>query len=549
MDDMITPLIKRVFLFLEYGDWASADTYCEKVLDLNPEYAEAYVGKLMASLQVSKRENLADYPQSFEGNPHFQLAMRFADDALKAELQGYLDAITHADNAVATATANPPIEPLVKRMFMFLEDGDWASADTYCEKVLDLDPERAEAYVGKLMVALKLSHREQLSDCNASFEEHPFFQKAMRFGDDALKTELQGHLDVAKTVEKNELYNKAVSVMQTARTEQYYQAAAHIFEKVGNFRDAPEQAQRCLDAISDLRYRQAVSYMDEGSIPSLTEASKLFKTIPDWKDAKALCEQCESAINELEATFSGETDDVAVAPRDLLSDSEDAPPPEPAAWKMRLKLAIAITVILQVVAFIVGINIVFEKPTAYKSACRQMDDEFYIAAVDAFKELGDYKDSEQKVKECMYLYVTKKGDHSDSTTYEYLQELIEDDYKDCEEIADTMYKWRITLRYVNTTPDSTKTIDSIPLDCDYLYMSFMLQGGKPGETITVYHETQWPSEKAYKSDWTWDDVSDYSYLGCEWSEGITTSKKGTFYIHFYNAETHERIETISIPVK
>ena len=35
--------------------------------------------------------------------------------------------------------------PLLKRAFIFLEDGDWNSADEYCEKVLDLDPECAQA--------------------------------------------------------------------------------------------------------------------------------------------------------------------------------------------------------------------------------------------------------------------------------------------------------------------------------------------------------------------------------------------------------------------
>lgn len=38
--------------------------------------------------------------------------------------------------------------PLLKRAFIFLEDGDWSSADEYCEKVLDLDPENAQAYLG-----------------------------------------------------------------------------------------------------------------------------------------------------------------------------------------------------------------------------------------------------------------------------------------------------------------------------------------------------------------------------------------------------------------
>ena len=44
---------------------------------------------------------------------------------------------------VQETTANTA--PLLKRAFIFLEDGDWNSADEYCEKVLDLDPECAQA--------------------------------------------------------------------------------------------------------------------------------------------------------------------------------------------------------------------------------------------------------------------------------------------------------------------------------------------------------------------------------------------------------------------
>ena len=37
---------------------------------------------------------------------------------------------------------------------MFLEDGDWNSANEYCEKVLDMDPEDPSAYLGKLLSEL-----------------------------------------------------------------------------------------------------------------------------------------------------------------------------------------------------------------------------------------------------------------------------------------------------------------------------------------------------------------------------------------------------------
>lgn len=51
---------------------------------------------------------------------------------------------------------NNEIDALLKRVFMFLEEEKWQEADEYCEKVLDIDPENPEAYLGKLMVEYEL---------------------------------------------------------------------------------------------------------------------------------------------------------------------------------------------------------------------------------------------------------------------------------------------------------------------------------------------------------------------------------------------------------
>ena len=40
------------------------------------------------------------------------------------------------------------VSSLLKRVSLFLEDGEWESAEEYCQKVLDIDPENAEAYLG-----------------------------------------------------------------------------------------------------------------------------------------------------------------------------------------------------------------------------------------------------------------------------------------------------------------------------------------------------------------------------------------------------------------
>lgn len=90
---------------------------------------------------------------------------------------------------------NASIAPLLKRAFMFLEDGNWTEADTYCEKVLDQDPENAQAYLGKLMAELHVHRQEDLKNCKEPFNNNNNYQKAVRFGDDLIADMLMGFID------------------------------------------------------------------------------------------------------------------------------------------------------------------------------------------------------------------------------------------------------------------------------------------------------------------------------------------------------------------
>ena len=60
---------------------------------------------------------------------------------------------------------------------MFLEDGDWKSADEYAEKVLDIDPENPSAYLGKLLSELRVRKQESLKDQAEPFDHRNNYQK------------------------------------------------------------------------------------------------------------------------------------------------------------------------------------------------------------------------------------------------------------------------------------------------------------------------------------------------------------------------------------
>ncbi len=85
----LAPLLERAFLFLEDGEWAKADEYCERVLDKSPRISLAYLGKFMAEKHVHTREALENVPIDLEGDRNYSKAVRFADPDMADVLTRY----------------------------------------------------------------------------------------------------------------------------------------------------------------------------------------------------------------------------------------------------------------------------------------------------------------------------------------------------------------------------------------------------------------------------------------------------------------------------
>ena len=103
-------------------------------------------------------------------------------------------AVKDESMSLAAQTAAPVagnVAPLLKRAFIFLEDGDFVRADDFCEQVLNLDPENARAYLGKLMAELKVRLVEELMDQSQLLDSNNLYQKIIRFGDETLRTQIQ----------------------------------------------------------------------------------------------------------------------------------------------------------------------------------------------------------------------------------------------------------------------------------------------------------------------------------------------------------------------
>ena len=358
-----------------------------------------------------------------------------------------------------TVVANANVLSMLKRVFIFLEDGDWSSADEYCEKALDIDPENGEAYLGKLMARLKVNSREALKDQAEPFDNNNDFKKAIRFGDNSLKAELNGYVNYINSRNKKEkldkIYRHAKQLM-TVGTEASYIEAMQWFISISDYLDSATLADEC-DKKSEIARKDTIlakgkSRMAQGYISSYSDAIDLFKSIPGWKDADEQIIVCNNKIKELQANQEVNRKDSILAQgkqlmlRKTVSDLkaainlfESIP-----GWKdadsqisicrnqietirkeeetarlakerqaellrkeesKRAKIATTIIaavilIIVGVISYVIVLNTSIIPESKYNDAVALMDSGNYNEAISAFGELNGYKDSSAKINDC-----------------------------------------------------------------------------------------------------------------------------------------------------
>jgi hypothetical protein len=197
------------------------------------------------------------------------------------------------ETVVVQQTATTPAAPLLQRAFMFLEDGEWNSANEYCEKVLDLEPQNAMAYVGKLMVDLKIKTQQNLATCAEPFDKNGNYLKAMRFADDTLKKSLGDALLTIRNRILEERYLTAHALIEKASTKKQLQEVINILQGVGEYKDSLSLISRCEETINALfaeeEYKAAIEKTENAiTTQEFREGIRLLEELGDFNDAPAL---------------------------------------------------------------------------------------------------------------------------------------------------------------------------------------------------------------------------------------------------------------------
>lgn len=216
-----------------------------------------------------------DIPEEFSNMQALDMSDMMFFNSLETSVKRLLKvAPKGAASNGGAATASATIDSLIRRAGIFITDGDWKSANEYCEKVLDIDPENATAYLGKLMVDFHVKDRRELVNVKIPFGENKNYQKLMIYGDDALKLELTNYINTIINRNQENLYNSGLAAMK-GKTRVAYNRAAQFFGSIKGYKDADALYTACTNKLMVFKLNE-----QKGVLTKQVKAIDLKRTHP-----------------------------------------------------------------------------------------------------------------------------------------------------------------------------------------------------------------------------------------------------------------------------
>lgn len=443
----VTSLLKRAALFLEDGDTASAREYYDRVLDIDPECAEAYMGKVCAETGCRKESDLGALNYCVDMRGDWQKAVRFASAAQKQKYEGYMASVR-------------------------------ARVEKHCHE-LAIDCACA--------VAVGRGSRAKMDDALKAYRAN-CLTKGSESTDYSAEENASWHLAGYQSI-RNTLAQMAADSDPRDVTEGMLKVAAAMF---GQIRGEEVRAQQCLALAEQARqkaiYENASRRRAKIGMPDLMDAADLealakqFGQIPGYKDAKQQAEQClQDAENARETVYNDAVEAMQEAEKGNFSfkwekairmlareglngyrdveelrkqaeqryeECRNAEEKERKAKERKNKRLTVAFVLVVLIACVVGWFVVTRviPNNKYQQALALRENGQYGEAAAVFTELGDYSDANEQIAPTKYMQAEELRENGQ---YEEAIALFTElrDYSDAEAQASEMkYQQALTLR-------------------------------------------------------------------------------------------------------
>lgn len=437
----VTSLLKRAALFLEDGDTASAREYYDRVLDIDPECAEAYMGKVCAETGCRKESDLGKLNYCVDMRGDWQKAVRFASAGQKQKYEGYMASVR-------------------------------ARVEEHCHE-LAIDCACA--------VAVGRGSRAKMDDALKAYRAN-CLTKGSESTDYSAEENASWHLAGYQSI-RNTLAQMAADNAPRDVPEGMLKVAAAMF---GQIKGEEERAQQCLVLAEQARqkviYEKASARRAAIGMPDLMDAADLealakqFGQIPGYKDAKQQAEQClQDAENARETVYNDAVEAMQEAEKGNFSfkwekairmlareglngyrdveelrkqaeqryeECRNAEEKERQAKERRKEtLTIAAVVVVMIACAIAWCipNVIIPN-NKYQQALALRENGQYDDAIAAFAELGDYNDAKDQIAETWYQKALLSRENG---MYEYACTIFSSlgDYSDAaQQLSETKYQ-------------------------------------------------------------------------------------------------------------
>ena len=232
-------------------------------------------------------------------------------------ISGIRKLMAEGDSAVGAAavTASINVAAVLERGFLFAEDKNWEDANACFEKVLNVAPQNAEAYLGKLLVDLQVSTKDGLLTCGQLFDQNINYKKVIRFGDAEIKAFIERAADEGGAGAREQLYKDAVWKMENSIMPEPLRECQKVFESLGDYMDSKDKLEECKQRVKDAEekkledlYRFNRDLMNQNDIDMCKRARNFFQDNAGYKDCSTLAAQCKTKIDRLENEKQREED-------------------------------------------------------------------------------------------------------------------------------------------------------------------------------------------------------------------------------------------------
>lgn len=397
----VTSLLKRAALFLEDGDTASAREYYDRVLDIDPECAEAYMGKVCAETGCRKESDLGTLNYCVDMRGDWQKAVRFASAGQKQKYVGYMASVrtrveehcyelaidcacavavgrgsrAKMDDALKGYRANCLTEGSESTDYSAEEGASWHLAgyqsirNTLAQMIADNDPR--DVTEGMLKVAAAMFGQIKGEEARA--------QQCLALAEQArLKA-------IYEKISRRRMEIGMPNLTDTADLE----ALAKQFGQIPGYKDAKQQAEQCLQDAENVRenaYNDAVRAMQEAGRSSYKWREAIQKLgregLNGYRDVEELRKQAEQRYEEC----------------------RNAEEKERKAKERKNKRLTVAFVLVVLIACVVGWFVVTRviPNNKYQRAVTLRENGQYDDAIAAFAELGDYSDAAQQLSKTKY---------------------------------------------------------------------------------------------------------------------------------------------------